>query len=62
VTAEEGRSHLARLELLIIMQQLNPRLRNPKIIGELMYMRSALISSIKQMHITFDPEVSVAAA
>ena len=55
-------SHLARLELLIIMQELIPRLRNPKIVGELKYTRSALISGIKQMHITFDPEVSVAAA
>jgi hypothetical protein len=31
-------------------------LRNPKIVGELKYTRSALISGIKQMHITFDPE------
>lgn len=55
-------SHLARLELLIIMQELIPRLRNPKIVGELKYTRSALISGIKQMHITFDPEARAAAA
>ena len=55
-------SHLARLELNIIMQEVIPRLRNPRLAGQVTYTRSALISGIKRMDISFDPEISTAAA
>lgn len=51
-------SHLARLELLIIMQEIIPRLRNPKVAGDIKYTRSALVNGIRKMDITFDPEVT----
>jgi cytochrome P450 len=55
-------SHLARLELRIIMEEIIPRLRNPSLAGEITYTRSALVNGIKRMDITFDPEVKTAAA
>ena len=55
-------SHLARLELLIIMQEIIPRLRNPRLAGAITYTRSALVNGIKRMDITFDPEVKTAGA
>jgi cytochrome P450 len=55
-------SHLARLELLIIMEEVIPRLRNPKLAGEITYTRSALVNGIKRLDITFDPEVLTEAA
>jgi cytochrome P450 len=55
-------SHLARLELKIIMEEVIPRIRNPKLAGEITYTRSALVNGIKRMDITFDPEVNSAAA
>lgn len=48
--------NLARLELRIIFEELIPRLRNPKFAGEVTYMRSFFINTIKAMPITFDPE------
>ena len=47
-------SHLARLELRIIFEELIPRLRNPKLAGEITYMRNFFISTIKAMPITFN--------
>jgi cytochrome P450 len=55
-------SHLARLELRVIMEEVIPRLRNPKFAGPVEYTRSALVNGIKRMPITFDPEVKKAAA
>jgi cytochrome P450 len=55
-------SHLARLELRVIMEEVIPRLRNPKFAGTVEYTRSALVNGIKRMPITFDPEVKAAAA
>jgi cytochrome P450 len=49
-------SHLARLELRVIFEELIPRLRNPKLVGEIRYTRSNLVNGIKCMPITFDPE------
>lgn len=46
---------LARMELKIIFEELIPRLRNPKFAGEVTYMRSFFINTIKAMPITFDP-------
>jgi cytochrome P450 len=50
-------SHLARLELRVMFEEIIPRLRNPKMLEEPAYTRSSLISGIKRMPISFDPEV-----
>ena len=50
-------SHLARLELRVMFEEIIPRLRNPKFAGPVEYTRSNLVSGIKRMPITFDPEV-----
>ncbi len=50
--------NLARLELRIIFEELIPRLRNPKFAGDITYMRSYFINTIKAMPITFDPEAA----
>lgn len=55
-------SHLARLELQVIFEEVIPRLRNPKLVGEIRYTRSNLVNGIKAMPITFDPETKEAAA
>ena len=55
-------SHLARLELRVIMEEVIPRLRNPTFAGPVEYTRSALVNGIKRMPIRFDPEVKKAAA
>lgn len=47
---------LARLELNIIFEELIPRMRNPKFAGDVTYMRSIFINTIKAMPITFDAE------
>ncbi len=52
--------NLARLELRIIFEELIPRLRNPRFAGEVTYMRSIFINTIKSMPITFDPEPQAA--
>jgi cytochrome P450 len=50
-------THLARLEMRVMFEEIIPRMRNPKLVGEIAYTRSNLVSGIKRMHITFDPEV-----
>ena len=55
-------SHLARLELNIMMEEIIPRLRNPKFNGEPKFVRSFFVNAMKEMHITFDPEPAEAAA
>ena len=40
-----------------MFEELIPRLRNPKLAGEIRYTRSNLVNGIKNMPITFDPEV-----
>jgi cytochrome P450 len=47
--------NLARMELNIIFEELIPRIRNPKFAGDVTYMRSFFINTIKSMPITFDP-------
>lgn len=49
-------THLARLEMRVMFEEIIPRLRNPKFVGEVAYTRSNLVNGIKRMHITFDPE------
>ncbi|WP_101760153.1 cytochrome P450 [Oceanicoccus sp. KOV_DT_Chl] len=53
-------SHLARLEVRIMFEEIIPRLRHPKFAGEVEYTRSSLVNGIKKMPITFDPEVKSA--
>ncbi|MFT5605116.1 MAG: cytochrome P450 [Paracoccaceae bacterium] len=48
--------NLARLELRIIFEELVPRMRKPEFAGEVTYMRSFFINTIKAMPITFTPE------
>ena len=50
-------THLARLEVRVMFEEIIPRLRNPKLVGDVAYTRSDLVNGIKRMHITFDPEV-----
>lgn len=50
-------THLARLEVRIMFEELIPRLRNPKLVEEIRYTKSNLVNGIKSMKITFDPEV-----
>ncbi len=49
-------THLARLEVRIMFEELIPRLRHPKLVGEINYTRSSLVNGIKAMNITFDSE------
>ncbi len=53
-------THLARLEVKVMFEEIIPRLRNPKLVGEVAYTRSNLVNGIKRMHISFDPEVKKA--
>ena len=55
-------SHLARLELRIMMEEIIPRLRNPQFNGEPKFVRSFFVNAMKEMNITFDPEAAEAAA
>jgi cytochrome P450 len=50
-------THLARLEMRVMFEEIIPRIRNPKLVGDIAYTRSNLVNGIKRMHITFDPEV-----
>lgn len=47
-------SHLARLELRIIFEEILRRVRNPRLRGDVNYLRSNFIHGIKKMPIQFD--------
>ena len=49
-------SHLARLELRIMFEEIIPRLRNPRFAAPPRYVRSFFVNAMKEMRITFDPE------
>ncbi|MBW2713843.1 MAG: cytochrome P450, partial [Deltaproteobacteria bacterium] len=49
-------SHLARLEIKCIFEELIPRLRNPRFKSEPKFVRSYFVNSVKEMQITFDPD------
>lgn len=51
-------SHLARLELQVMFEELIPRLRNPVFAEPVQYMRDFFVNGIKSMPITFDIEVA----
>ncbi len=55
-------SHLARLELKIMFEEIIPRLRNPQFKGEPQYVRSFFVNAMKTLQITFDPETAKADA
>lgn len=55
-------THLARLEVKVMFEELIPRLRNPRLAGDIEYTRSSLVNGIKRMPITFDPEIKSATA
>jgi cytochrome P450 len=47
-------SHLARMELQVMCEEIIPRLRNPRFTTEVEYIRSYFVNGIKKMHIAFD--------
>jgi cholest-4-en-3-one 26-monooxygenase len=47
-------SHLARLELKVIFEEILKRIRNPEFDGEINWLRSNFIHGIKSMPIAFD--------
>ncbi|QFU76025.1 cytochrome P450 [Halioglobus maricola] len=47
-------SHLARLELRVIFEEITRRIRNPRFDGDVQWLRSNFISGIKAMPITFE--------
>jgi len=47
-------SHLARLELKVIFQEILKRIRSPRLDGEINWLRSNFIHGIKSMPIAFD--------
>ncbi|HEY7776478.1 MAG TPA: cytochrome P450, partial [Kineobactrum sp.] len=47
-------SHLARLELTVIFEEIVRRIRNPRLDGEIDWLRSNFINGIKHMPIAFD--------
>ena len=49
-------SHLARKELIVMFEEIIPRLRNPKLVGKTENLVSNFIPGTKRMNITFDPE------
>jgi len=53
-------THLARLEVRVMFEEIIPRIRNPKLVEEIRYTRSNLVNGIKSMQITFDHEVKKA--
>lgn len=50
-------AHLARMELQLMFEEIIPRLRNPQFAEPVKYVRDYFVNSIKEMKITFDPEV-----
>jgi cholest-4-en-3-one 26-monooxygenase len=46
-------SHMARLELKTMFEEIIPRLKNPQLIGEPKYVRSFFVNAIKEMNISF---------
>lgn len=55
-------SHLARLELRIMMEEIITRLRNPQFDGEPKFARSLFVNAMKEMKITFDAHADSANA
>ena len=50
-------SHVARLELRVMFEEIIPRLRSPRLLGEPEYVKSFFINGIKRMPVAFEPEL-----
>jgi cytochrome P450 len=48
-------SHLARLELRVMFEEIIPRLRNPRLLAPPRFIRSFFVNGIKEMRVAFDP-------
>jgi cytochrome P450 len=55
-------THLARLELNVMFEEILPRLRNPQFKEAPKFVRSFFVNAMKELQITFDPEVKDADA
>lgn len=51
-------THLARLEMRVVFEEVIKRISNPKLNGEIRYLRSNFINGIKELPLTFDPELA----
>ena len=49
-------SHLARMELRVMFEEIIPRLRNPKFLAKSEFVRSYFVNAMKAMPISFDAE------
>ena len=47
-------SHLARLELKVTFEEIISRIKNPRLKGDVNFLRSFLVHGIKEMHIEFE--------
>lgn len=51
-------SHVARLELKVMFEEIIPRLRKPRLAGQPEYVKSFFINGIKRMPVIFEPEAA----
>ncbi len=49
-------ANLARLELVVIFEEMLKRLKNPRLVGQPRRLRSNFVNGVKEMRIAFDPE------
>ena len=49
-------ANLARLELVVVFQEILKRLRNPRLVSQPRRLRSNFVNGVKEMRIAFDPE------
>ena len=54
--AEDLLQPLARLELVVIFQEMLKRLKNPRLVTKPRRLRSNFVNGVKEMRIAFDPE------
>ncbi len=54
-------AHMSRLEMIVMFEEILPRLKNPRFAEPVQFVRDYFVNSIKSMPITFDPELVTAA-